>query len=348
MTAPARATGRPVVCRARSSAGSLDTGHARPYPDGLANRLAESGTFGLRHEYEQGGSLGGYNGVPSEDERAVGGARKLTEDIGAQMRELTDSYCERCGTRYTFGPSPTRGPSLTGARLLAKGLKNFVMTDGTSMDEAMAAARIDVTKDESSRVTEEFHRTFNFCITCRQYACDKCWNENQSACLSCAPLWDREPVAPQNHLIIRTPVSRQDSGDTVPAPSQAELAPGRAGAPDEVPWPDADPLPGRTPPSPGGNGHRPPETAPAVPAAQAWPLPQLRTRAPSSRPRRSRLSRQSSRPTAAGPEPRPAPQQPRQPARVSEEERSAAQELRAQSQAWKSRDDGLDPLAAER
>jgi len=126
------------------------------------------------------------------------------------MRELTDSYCERCGTRYTFSPPPAKGPSLSSARLLARGLKNFVMTDGTSMDEAMAAARIDASQGESSRVTAEFHRTFNFCMTCRQYACDKCWNENQGACLSCAPLWDEEPVAPRDHLLIRTPVSRQD------------------------------------------------------------------------------------------------------------------------------------------
>ena len=140
------------------------------------------------------------------------------------MRELTDSYCERCGTRYTFGPSPTKGPSLTGARLLAKGLKNFVMTDGTSMDEAMAAARIDVTKDESSRVSEEFHRTFNFCMTCRQYACDKCWNENQGACLSCAPLWDQEPVVREGHLIIRTPVLRPDLRDTGKATSLADVS----------------------------------------------------------------------------------------------------------------------------
>ena len=50
----------------------------------------------------------------------------------------------------------------------------------------------------------------------------------------------------------------------------------------------------------------------------------------------------------------PPAQEPRQPARVSEEERSAAQQLRAQSQAWKSRDDGWtlwpasdDPANAE-
>jgi hypothetical protein len=266
------------------------------------------------------------------------------------MRELTDSYCERCGTCYTFGPSPAKGSSLNGARLLAKGLKNFVMTDGTSMDEAMAAARIDVTKDESSRVTEEFHRTFNFCMTCRQYACEKCWNENQSACLSCAPLWDQEPVAPQNHLIVRTPVSRQDLGGTAKAPSLADLAPRPAGSPDAVPWPDADPLPGRTSPRPVGDGHGLLETAPAIPVAQAAPLSQVAAYSPVEppRPEPAEQTEPPARPLPR-PQPQPRPQQPREPARVSEEERSAAQQLRAQSQAWKSGDDGwtLWPLSDE-
>jgi ribosomal protein L40E len=231
------------------------------------------------------------------------------------MRELTDSYCERCGTRYTFGPSPTKGPSLANARLLAKGLKNFVMTDGTSMDEAMAAARIDATKDESSRATEEFHRTFNFCMTCRQYACDKCWNDNQGACLSCAPLWDVEPVAPQDHLIIRTPVYRQDLGQSSRAYSPADGSPRAADSP--APWPAEDPLSGQSAAREGGTGHFPVDTTPTVPTAQTT------------------LSPQAPRP---GPAERPA--QPRPPARISEDERSAAQQLRAQSQAWKSQDDG--------
>ena len=72
------------------------------------------------------------------------------------MRDLTDSYCERCGSHYIFGPSPAKGPTLAGARLLAKGLKNFVMTDGTSLDEALAAARIDDTHSVSTQVAEDF------------------------------------------------------------------------------------------------------------------------------------------------------------------------------------------------
>ncbi len=120
------------------------------------------------------------------------------------MQDFTDSYCERCGTRYTFGPPAARGRSMATARVLARGLKHFVMNDSSTIDDAMAAARVDEDRGTAAQITEEFHKVFSFCMTCRQYACEKCWNPNQSACLSCAPLWDTEPVAPQDHLIIRT------------------------------------------------------------------------------------------------------------------------------------------------
>ena len=103
------------------------------------------------------------------------------------MQDFTDSYCERCGTRYTFGPPAPKGPSMASARVLARGLKHFVMNDSSTIDDAMAAARIDEERSTAAQVTEEFHRVFSFCMTCRQYACEKCWNPNQSACLSCAP-----------------------------------------------------------------------------------------------------------------------------------------------------------------
>ena len=259
------------------------------------------------------------------------------------MRELTDSYCERCGTRYTFGPSPAKGPSLNNARLLARGLKNFVMTDGTSMDEAMAAARIDVTKDESLRVTEEFHRTFNFCMTCRQYACDKCWNENQGACLSCAPLWDEEPVAPRDHLLIRTPVTRQDLDAGSGLRPVAEVEMRETDASDPVPWPAADPLYGRPAPRPRVAGNRPAEKTPIpsveqdAPVSQTPPIPQtpLRTLAEAAAKQQPVKPAPVSRPQA-----QPRVEEPRPLTRVSENERSAAQQLHAQSQAWKSADDG--------
>ncbi|MGZ6268056.1 MAG: hypothetical protein ACXWNR_05790 [Candidatus Limnocylindrales bacterium] len=156
-------------------------------------------------------------------------------DCGALMLDRTDSYCERCGTRYAFGANAPRTLSLKGARVLAKGLKNFVLTDGQSMNDAMALARQEDEHEDTTRMTEAFHRTFNFCMTCRQYACDKCWNAHQGACLTCAPERESGPVAPEDHLIIRTPVARsnsdrslfpeilggksEDAADVPPAPS---------------------------------------------------------------------------------------------------------------------------------
>jgi len=127
------------------------------------------------------------------------------------MPELADSYCERCGARYAFNPNASKAISLKGARVLAKGLKNFVMNDEASLDDAMASARIDVERGETTRIAEEFHRTFNFCMTCRQYACERCWNAKAGACLSCAPVAGSQPVAPEDHLIVRTPVARFDT-----------------------------------------------------------------------------------------------------------------------------------------
>jgi hypothetical protein len=99
---------------------------------------------------------------------------------------LTESFCERCGTRYTFESARPR-TRLKGVRVLSRGLKNFVLSDDTSMDEAMAAARSETDRELTSHQLDAFHKTFNFCMSCRQYTCPNCWNEVENRCLSCAP-----------------------------------------------------------------------------------------------------------------------------------------------------------------
>ena len=107
---------------------------------------------------------------------------------GVLMPEiLTESFCERCGTRYTFESSAPRVPRLKGFRVAGRGLKNFVMSDDTSLDEAFAAARSDTDREVTSQQLDAFHKTFNFCMSCRQYTCGNCWNEAEGRCLSCAP-----------------------------------------------------------------------------------------------------------------------------------------------------------------
>jgi ribosomal protein L40E len=100
---------------------------------------------------------------------------------------LTESFCERCGTRYTFESARPR-TRLKGVKVLSRGLKNFVLSDDTSMDEAMAAARSETDREASAHQLDAFHKTFNFCMSCRQYTCPNCWNEIEARCLTCAPL----------------------------------------------------------------------------------------------------------------------------------------------------------------
>jgi hypothetical protein len=262
------------------------------------------------------------------------------------MQEIADSFCERCGTRYTFSAAPVKGPALAGARLLAKGLKNFVMSDGTSLDEAMEAARIDSGHDESVRVAEEFHKTFNFCMSCRQYACEKCWNENQGACLSCAPLWDTPAVAPQDHLIMRMPVSRLNQegglGRRIGTPSGSSNGQDRA----QIEWPAADLQPAAS------NDEPAVESAGSIPAIPEAPV--LRAEAEPGgvwsgiepgpalacpvEPDQEQ-DRRHETPTAPA-EPSGSPAEFRTPSWVTRKEEDASEELQARSESWKSNDDG--------
>ena len=101
---------------------------------------------------------------------------------------LTESFCERCGTRYTFeSAAPTKVRRLGRFKTLSKGLKNYVLSDDTSLDEALAAARSDDEREMTAQQLDAFHATFNFCMTCRQYTCANCWNAAEGRCLTCAP-----------------------------------------------------------------------------------------------------------------------------------------------------------------
>jgi len=100
---------------------------------------------------------------------------------------LTESFCERCGTRYTFESAAPKGARLKGLKVVSRGVRNFVMSDDTSIDEAMAAARNETDREATSQQLDAFHKTFNFCMSCRQYTCGNCWNEVEGRCLSCAP-----------------------------------------------------------------------------------------------------------------------------------------------------------------
>jgi hypothetical protein len=154
---------------------------------------------------------------------------------------LTESFCERCGTRYTFESARPR-VRLKGVKVLSRGLKNFVMSDDSSIDEAMATARSDTDRELTAHQLDAFHKTFNFCMSCRQYTCPNCWNDAEARCLSCAPHLGQEVMpAPFPDLVtssylvsdpVDTALTNGSNGhdavaEDVPAPGVdvAEVAP---------------------------------------------------------------------------------------------------------------------------
>jgi hypothetical protein len=110
---------------------------------------------------------------------------------------LTESFCERCGTRYTFeSVAPRKTRRLGQFKTLSKGVKNWVMSDDSSLDEALAEARSDEEREVTSHQLDAFHSTFNFCMSCRQYTCANCWNTPEGRCLSCAPNLAAQDILP--------------------------------------------------------------------------------------------------------------------------------------------------------
>src|SRR5512140_1177225 len=107
---------------------------------------------------------------------------------------LTESFCERCGTRYTFETTQRRSSSLGRLGTIGRGLKHFMVMTDSSLDEAMAVARSEAEAKVTMAQLEVFHRTFNFCLQCRQYTCAECWNAVEGRCLTCAPMPVEEPA----------------------------------------------------------------------------------------------------------------------------------------------------------
>jgi hypothetical protein len=155
---------------------------------------------------------------------------------------LTESFCERCGTRYTFESATPRGPRLKGLKVMSRGLKNFVLSDDTSMDEAMAAARNETDREQTAQQLDAFHKTFNFCMSCRQYTCGNCWNEADGRCLSCAPHL--------GHEVLQAPFGSVGAGGAITLTDSEAIGlhdrnGHEAGAPapaEPMAWPEPEPM----------------------------------------------------------------------------------------------------------
>jgi hypothetical protein len=106
---------------------------------------------------------------------------------------LTESFCERCGTRYEF-KAPTRLNPLRKTRGFIGGLKNY-LTSQDDLADAMGDARRSEEDNLASAQLEAFHESFNFCIDCRQYTCVNCWNDDAGRCRSCVPIPGTDDLA---------------------------------------------------------------------------------------------------------------------------------------------------------
>lgn len=184
---------------------------------------------------------------------------------------LTESFCERCGTRYTFqAAAPTRS-RLSRLKIIARGLRNYVLSDDTTLEEAFADARSDEEREISAQQLEAFHRTFNFCLSCRQYTCANCWNEAEGRCLTCAPDLSREPL-PAPFPTLSTTVE----------PIEAAVAAGGDG--DGAVWPAED-LAAKAPPMPPAQPREAAGVETTAPAADLGrPSPQAPPTAPATSP----------------------------------------------------------------
>jgi len=177
---------------------------------------------------------------------------------------LTESFCERCGTRYTFEATAPHRRGTGRIRTLTRGVRNFVANDDASFGEAMAAAREDDTRSASSQQLDAFHLTFSFCMACRQYTCRNCWNNGVGECLSCAPDLSLEILPP---LFPDLAVVGPDThASTFPESTHPTVAASAWPTSDRRPGPEAARAGAAGPPAAGPideteNGAAAPETA---------------------------------------------------------------------------------------
>ena len=109
------------------------------------------------------------------------------------VETLTESFCERCGTRYEF-KAPTRLNPLRRTRGFIGGLKNYLTSQDSFGDALGDSMRLEEDQLAAAQL-EAFHESFNFCISCRQYTCLNCWNDGEGRCRTCAPVPGTDDVA---------------------------------------------------------------------------------------------------------------------------------------------------------
>ncbi|HET9416558.1 MAG TPA: hypothetical protein VFP30_03365 [Candidatus Limnocylindria bacterium] len=168
------------------------------------------------------------------------------------VETLTESFCERCGTRYEF-KAPTRLNPLRKTRGLFGGLKNY-LTSQDDFGDALGDAMRSEEEQLASAQLEAFHESFNFCINCRQYTCLNCWNDDEGRCRSCAPIAGTDDLADRLAASLASDaapatLAPADAFDATMVESDIQRRPGMEA------WPSSDAV------APVTNGH----------ASTAWP-----------------------------------------------------------------------------
>ena len=157
---------------------------------------------------------------------------------GANLAEiLTESFCERCGTRYTFESPARRSNPLGSLGTVGRGIRNFVVSPDQTIDEAFAVAKAETEQRTTAHQLEAFHQTFNFCLSCRQYTCGNCWNPIEGRCQSCAPM-DEAEALPAGEIHDHSAIVAEAMAIAWAAPlpeAEAAEAPEAFDAP-EAPW----------------------------------------------------------------------------------------------------------------
>src|SRR5688500_8115383 len=195
------------------------------------------------------------------------------ENTSPLAETLTESFCERCGTRYEF-QAPTRLNPLRKTRGFIGGLRNY-LTSQDDLSDAMGDAMRSEEDNLAAAQLEAFHESFNFCIDCRQYTCLNCWNNDAGRCRSCAPIPGTDDLAERLAAsAVATPLVAEpepayedvtlvppglEAWPTSDLPTDAAIA--SSGQP-EAPWPEAETLQAE------------PEPEPVVAELEVEPLPE--------------------------------------------------------------------------
>ncbi|HJT63275.1 MAG TPA: hypothetical protein VJ839_00720 [Candidatus Limnocylindria bacterium] len=152
---------------------------------------------------------------------------------------LTESFCERCGTRFDLGtPEPMSRTQKT--RGLVTGLRQFIMSTDSladSLNDGMRAEEEQV----AARQIDAFQETFNFCFDCRRYTCVGCWNDDAGRCRSCVPVPGIDDIAGFDERLAQ-PLFLPEPEPETPMLTTAEAPawPAEEGVAPALAWPSED------------------------------------------------------------------------------------------------------------